>query len=473
MILNIIVIGAGYVGLVTGACFAELGNHVTCVDVNAEKIADLNKNILPIYEPGLEQLIQANKEADRLHFTTSLTETWHADLIFIAVGTPSGQDGSADIQYVLSAARDIGRYISHHCIIVDKSTVPVGMAEEVKVVIQRELQQRGVNTTFDVVSNPEFLREGAAIEDFMQPDRVIVGLESEHAKNTMLNLYLPLLRNPEKIYFMSIKDAEMTKYAANAMLATRISFMNELALLCEKMDVDIENVRLGIGSDSRIGPAFLYAGCGYGGSCFPKDVRALIRMAQGRGIDPLILHAVEERNRRQKLLLAEKVVQIFGEDLVGKVIAVWGLAFKPETDDMRDAPSILFIEEMLKHGAKVLAYDPVAMPLARKIFPPEWFTDDRLVLCENQYDAVDQVDVLTLITEWKPFCYPDKTMLKNRMNHYIIIDGRNQYDPADFAAAGFTYYGIGRSNALPTVAQQVDRNPGHSRFARVPGQAFE
>ncbi|MBV9575595.1 MAG: UDP-glucose/GDP-mannose dehydrogenase family protein [Gammaproteobacteria bacterium] len=443
--MNIVVIGAGYVGLVTGACFAELGNHVTCVDVNTAKIANLKKGILPIYEPGLELMVTTNMNEGRLHFVTSLTDlNIEPQVIFIAVGTPSDKDGSADIKYVLEASRNIGALIKNYCVIVDKSTVPVGMADQVEEVIQQELSKRNLSVKFDVVSNPEFLREGAAIEDFMRPDRVIIGLSSNSAKSIMLDLYLPIMRNPERIYFMSVKDAEMTKYAANAMLATRISFMNEMSGLCERMGVDIENVRIGIGSDARIGNAFLNAGCGYGGSCFPKDVRALVKMAEQHDVDPMILHAVEKRNFLQKNVLSEKITKIFGEDLSGITLGVWGLAFKPGTDDMREASSLVLIENAVKRGARVQAYDPAAMSVARELLPQEWFADERVVFTTHQYDAVKAVDALALITEWKPFCYPDINVMKNLMRRHIILDGRNQYDPKHLRAAGFEYYGIGR-----------------------------
>lgn len=454
--MNITVIGAGYVGLVTGACFAELGNQVTCVDVNQQKIANLNRGILPIYEPGLEELVKNNKEQSRLHFATQLTATpADPDVIFIAVGTPSDKDGAADIKYVLEAAKNIGSHINKYCVIVDKSTVPVGMADLVEEVIRKELKHRQLAIPFDVVSNPEFLREGAAIEDFMAPDRIIIGLASDNAKKIMLDLYLPILRQHERIYFMSVKEAEMTKYAANAMLATRISFMNEIALLCERMDVDVENVRLGIGSDSRIGSSFLYPGCGYGGSCFPKDVRALIKMMENCGIDPMLLNAVETRNKKQKQVLGEKILQILGEDLKGKTIAVWGLSFKPGTDDMREASSVVLIEHVIKHGAHVQAYDPEALPVAKHAFPDYYFEEGRLSLCEHQYDALKNADVLVLVTEWKPFCYPDLAALKNLMKQRIIIDGRNQYDPEQMRSAGFDYYGIGRGLALQVEELQA------------------
>ncbi len=445
--MNITVIGAGYVGLVTGTCFAELGNHVTCVDVNKEKIENLKKGILPIYEPGLDTMVASNLAEERLHFVTSLKEvTTKSDVIFIAVGTPSDTDGSADMQYVLEAAKNIGEHINDYCVIVDKSTVPVGVADQVTQIIQDGLTKRGVTTTFDVVSNPEFLREGAAIDDFMRPDRIIIGLTSKNARSIMLDLYTPILRsNPEKIYFMNVKDAEMTKYVANAMLATKISFMNEMATLCDRMGVDVDHVRLGIGSDSRIGNSFIYPGCGYGGSCFPKDVKALVKMAEINGVDPLVLRAVEERNAHQKQVLPEKILKKFGNDLSNITIAVWGLSFKPGTDDMREASSIVLLQKLMAHGATVQAYDPVAMPGARHIFPAEWVTAEKLRFAEHQYDALNNADALVLVTEWKSFCYPDLAVMKKLMRQHVIFDGRNQYDPKQMKDAEFDYYGIGRA----------------------------
>jgi UDPglucose 6-dehydrogenase len=455
--MNITVIGAGYVGLVTGACFAELGNHVTCVDVNVEKIHNLQNGILPIYEPGLEPMVISNRDQGRLHFVTSISDvTLEPDAIFIAVGTPSDKDGAADIQYVLAAAKNIGGRINKYCVVVDKSTVPVGMADQVRQVISEELTLRNISVPFDVVSNPEFLREGAAIEDFMRPDRVIIGLESDTARKTMLDLYQPILRTPERIYFMNVKDAEMTKYAANAMLATRISFMNEMSVLCERMGVDIENVRIGIGSDARIGNSFLNPGCGYGGSCFPKDVRALVKMAEKHDVEPMILHAVEKRNMLQKQVLPAKIIKHFGDDLTGVTIGVWGLAFKPGTDDMREAPSLVLIEEIIKRGGKVRAFDPEAMPVARQMIAAGLMTSGQVTLVDQQYDALAEVDALALVTEWKPFCYPDIAMMKSLMRQAVIFDGRNQYDPAQMREAGFQYFGIGRelatASSIPTTA---------------------
>ncbi|HLB43223.1 MAG TPA: UDP-glucose/GDP-mannose dehydrogenase family protein [Gammaproteobacteria bacterium] len=451
--MNITVIGAGYVGLVTGACFAELGNHVTCVDVNQAKIHQLKQGMLPIYEPGLEALVVSNMHAGRLHFYTSFFEIpVDPHVIFIAVGTPSDLDGSVDIKFVLEAAHHIGAFIKRDCVIVDKSTVPVGMADQVQAIIQAQLTQRQLAIHFDVISNPEFLREGAAIEDFMRPDRIIIGLATDRAKQTMLDLYLPIMRHPERIYFMSVKDAEMTKYAANAMLATRVSFMNEMAVLCGHIGVDIENVRIGIGSDRRIGNAFLYSGCGYGGSCFPKDVRALIKIAEQHGVDPMILRAAEERNSAQKYLLSEKIIQYFGEDLSSINIGVWGLSFKPETDDMREAPSLVLLEQLIKRGAYVQAYDPAAMSVARDILPVKWFESGQLKLAGHQYEVLHNVDALVLVTEWKPFCYPDITVMKNLMRQKIIFDGRNQYDCRRMQEAGFEYFGIGRGSLLKATS---------------------
>lgn len=448
--MNITVIGTGYVGLVTGACFSELGNHVTCVDVNKEKIENLKNGILPIYEPGLEPMVISNRDEGRLHFVTSLDDvTEEPDAVFIAVGTPSGQDGSADIQYVLEAARGIGKRMKQYCVVVDKSTVPVGMADKVEAIIKKELADRELAINFDVVSNPEFLREGAAIEDFMQPDRVVVGLASDDAKKIMSDLYMPILRTrPERLYFMNVKDAEMTKYAANAMLATRISFMNEMSVLCERMGVDIENVRIGIGSDARIGSAFLNAGCGYGGSCFPKDVRALVKMAEENDVEPMILNAVEARNFKQKYVLPSKLTKRFGEDLTGLTFGVWGLAFKPGTDDMREASSLVLIDEITRRGGKVLAYDPEAMPVAKTVINADLLASGQVVLTEHQYDALVDVDALFLVTEWKPFCYPDIKVMTNKMRQFIIFDGRNQYDIQQMRDAGFEYYAIGREQEV-------------------------
>jgi len=447
--MDLCVIGTGYVGLVTGACFAEMGNEVWCVDVDAAKIEGLKAGKLPIYEPGLDEIVERNYEEGRLRFTTDLGEAMaECDVLFIAVGTPPLEDGSADLQHVLTVARDIGRRLSRYSVIVDKSTVPVGTAERVRRAIQAELDARGVSIPFDVVSNPEFLKEGAAVEDFMRPDRIIVGTDSEAARERMAELYAPFNRSHQRVIHMGVRDAEMTKYAANAMLATKISFMNEIAALCERYGVDVENVRLGIGSDHRIGYHFIYPGCGYGGSCFPKDVKALIAMAQAAGVEPEVLTAVEERNAKQKRVLEEKIVARFGEDLTGRTFGVWGLAFKPGTDDMREAPSIPLVEGLIGRGAKVRAYDPVAMDNARRVFPAQWFDEGRLVFTRHQYDALDGADAMVLVTEWKPFRHPDFGAIKRLLKTPVIFDGRNQYDPLQLERLGIAYVGIGRANAL-------------------------
>lgn len=443
--MNITVVGTGYVGLVTGACFAEMGNTVTCVDVDSKKIADLLEGIIPIYEPGLETVVNENRKAGRLRFTTSLAEAMEeSSLYFIAVGTPPGEDGSADLRHVLAVAEDIGRLLNKDGIIVNKSTVPVGTAARVADVVQAQLNARGVAHDFDVVSNPEFLKEGAAVEDFMRPDRIIIGVESERARQTMTALYHSFSLNHDKLMFMGVRDAELTKYAANAMLATKISFMNEMANLAERMGVDIENVRKGIGSDTRIGYSFIYAGCGYGGSCFPKDVKALVHMGDQFGFDTRILRAVEERNAAQKNRLFEKLTERFGEDLSGRVIGVWGLAFKPGTDDMREATSVTLINALINAGADVRAYDPVAMDEARKHFAEELFSNERIILCDHQYDALLGADAMVLVTEWKPFRQPDFNAMKKLLKQPVIIDGRNQYDPLSLKQQGFDYAGIGR-----------------------------
>jgi len=447
--MDLCVIGTGYVGLVTGACFAEMGNEVWCVDVDAAKIEGLKAGKLPIYEPGLEEIVERNYQEGRLRFTTDLGEAMaECDVLFIAVGTPPLEDGSADLQHVLTVARDIGRRLSRYSVIVDKSTVPVGTAERVRRAIQAELDARGVSIPFDVVSNPEFLKEGAAVEDFMRPDRIIVGTDSEAARERMAELYAPFNRSHQRVIHMGVRDAEMTKYAANAMLATKISFMNEIAALCERYGVDVENVRLGIGADHRIGYHFIYPGCGYGGSCFPKDVKALIAMAQAAGVEPEVLAAVEERNAKQKRVLEEKIVARFGEDLTGRTFGVWGLAFKPGTDDMREAPSIPLIEGLIGRGAKVRAYDPVAMDNARRVFPAQWFDEGRLVFTRHQYDALEGADAMVLVTEWKPFRHPDFAAIKRLLKTPVIFDGRNQYDPQQLQRLGIAYLGIGRANAL-------------------------
>ncbi|MHB8741969.1 MAG: UDP-glucose dehydrogenase family protein [Sulfuricaulis sp.] len=443
--MKLTIIGTGYVGLVTGACFAEMGNNVTCVDIDKQKIAGLKQGILPIYEPGLESVVANNFKNGRLGFCTSLSDPIaESDLYFIAVGTPPGEDGSADLQYVLAVAREIGRHINRYTIVVDKSTVPVGTADKVRAAISDELRQRAADVSFDVVSNPEFLKEGAAVEDFMRPDRVVIGTDSEAVRKAMRDLYLPFMRNHERLLFMGVRDAEMSKYAGNAMLATKISFMNEIANLCERMGVDVENVRQGIGSDSRIGYSFIYPGAGYGGSCFPKDVKALIRMAQDHDFEPKVLNAVEARNAAQKQVLFEKIRHRFGSNLKGMTFGLWGLAFKPGTDDMREASSVVLLQSLIDAGASVKAYDPVAMTVAKREFPRAWFDAGQLRLVDEQYLAVADVDALVLVTEWKPFRHPDLGRIKTIMKKPIIFDGRNQYDPKLLRDAGFEYSGIGR-----------------------------
>ncbi len=443
--MHITVIGTGYVGLVTGACFAEMGNHVTCVDIDEKKVASLKAGEIPIYEPGLDSVVKNAIEENLLQFTTRLEEAMEAsNILFIAVGTPPDEDGGADLSHVLAVAKKIGQCLSRYTVIVDKSTVPVGTAEKVSAAIKSELETRKVTIEFDVVSNPEFLKEGAAVEDFMRPDRIVVGTDSEKAKELMVELYAPFCRTRDKLQFMGVRDAEMTKYAANAMLATKISFMNEVANLCERMGVDVENVRKGIGSDSRIGYSFIYPGCGYGGSCFPKDVKAIINMAKKTGFEPLLLNAVEDRNQIQKKRLFERVVEHFGADLSGLTFAVWGLSFKPGTDDMREASSVVIIQSLIEAGAKVKAYDPVSKHTAADSFPEAYFTSDSLTITQHQYDPIPGAAALILVTEWKMFRQPDFECLKHELRNPVIFDGRNQYDPAKLRDNGFTYYGIGR-----------------------------
>lgn len=443
--MKLTVIGTGYVGLVTGACLAEMGNSVTCVDVDEQKIARLRDGILPIYEPGLEAIVMGNQRTGRLNFATSLADpSARAPVYFVAVGTPPGADGSADMQYVLAVARDIGRHIDGYSVIVDKSTVPVGTADRVREAIRAELVKRNLDVAFDVVSNPEFLKEGDAVQDFMRPDRIVIGADSERAREMLRELYVPFMRTHERVIFMGVRDAEMTKYAANAMLATKISFMNEIAALCDCLGVDVEHVRVGIGSDSRIGYSFIYPGIGYGGSCFPKDVRALVHMAQAQGVEPKVLQAVEDRNFAQRKVLFEKILRHFNGDLKGRTFGVWGLSFKPGTDDMREAPSLELIAALLKAGAQVRAYDPVAMEVARREMPKSWFDKDQLKFVNDQYDALNGADAMALVTEWKPFRHPDFTRIRQLLRTPVIFDGRNQYDPTHLRADGFTYYGIGR-----------------------------
>jgi len=442
--MNVLVVGAGYVGLVSAACFAEMGNTVTCIDINETRVEQLKQGIIPIYEPGLKDLVSSNVKAGRLSFALSLSPTLEtADTVFIAVGTPPDEDGSADLSYVLAVAADIGRQLKSYTVVVDKSTVPVGTADKVRSIIARELQARNVDIEFDVVSNPEFLKEGAAIDDFMRPDRIVVGTDSERAKEVMQALYAQFTRNHQRTIFMGVRDAEMTKYAANAMLATKISFMNEVANLCERMNVDVANVRLGIGADSRIGYHFIWPGCGYGGSCFPKDVKALIRMATDVGFEPKVLQAVEDRNNAQKHRLFEKVQEHLGAELSGKTIAVWGLSFKPGTDDMRQAPAKILIASLIAAGARVKAYDPVAMDVAH-VELAQHLVEGNLTFADGQYEALIDADALVLVTEWKPFRNPDFKAMKRLMTGNVIIDGRNQYEPSHVRREGFAYSGIGR-----------------------------
>jgi len=440
--MKITVIGAGYVGLVSGACLAEMGNHVVCLDVDPRKIDMLNKGEIPIHEPGLDQVVQRNAAAGRLEFTTDIgVAVAHGTLQFIAVGTPPDEDGSADLQYVLAAARNIGRLMTDYKLVIDKSTVPVGTADKVKAAIQSELDARGLALDFSVASNPEFLKEGAAVDDFMKPDRIVVGADDDRAINLLRAVYAPFQRNRDKLVVMDVRSAELTKYAANAMLATRISFMNELALLAENLGADIELVRQGIGSDPRIGYHFLYAGCGYGGSCFPKDVKALIRTASESGRDLKVLQAVEDANDAQKQVLVGKIVKRFGDDLAGKRFAVWGLAFKPNTDDMREASARVLIGELLARGASVTVYDPVAMNEARRIFGDE----PRIAYAENPDEALVGADALAIVTEWKEFRSPDFARIATTLKTPVIFDGRNLYEPRLVREAGIDYQAIGRA----------------------------
>jgi UDPglucose 6-dehydrogenase len=431
--MNIAVVGTGYVGLVTGACFSEMGVQVTCVDVDENKIQKLKEGIVPIYEPGLENLVQKNHQAGRLQFATDLIDCLEeVEVIFSAVGTPPDEDGSADLRYVLDVARTIGKHINHYVLVVTKSTVPVGTAQKVKAAIQEELDKRGVIVPFDVASNPEFLKEGTAIKDFMGPDRVVVGIESERAKELMDRLYKPFTLNHYRMIYTDIPSAEMIKYAANAMLATRISFMNDIANLCDLVGADVNSVRTGIGSDSRIGSKFLYPGCGYGGSCFPKDVKALIQTASQYGYDMQVLQAVETVNNRQKTILFDKLKKQFSE-LKDKTVTLWGLAFKPDTDDMREAPSVVLIDLLLNAGCTVKVYDPVAMDECKRRY------GDQVMYARDMYDAALDVDALFLLTEWKEFRLPSWKVLKKTMNHPIVLDGRNIYDKKEMKENGFIY----------------------------------
>lgn len=437
--MRIAIVGTGYVGLVTGTCFAEIGVNVICVDTNCEKIEALKKGIIPIYENGLEEMVNRNVKAGRLKFTTSLESCLNdVEVVFSAVGTPPDEDGSADLSYVLAVARTIGQYMNKYLLVVTKSTVPVGTAQKVRSVIQEELDKRGVKLEFDVASNPEFLKEGNAVNDFMSPDRVVVGVESERAQKLMTKLYKPFLLNNFRVIFMDIPSAEMTKYAANSMLATRISFMNDIANLCELVGADVNMVRSGIGSDTRIGRKFLYPGIGYGGSCFPKDVKALIKTAQQNGYEMRVLQAVEEINEKQKAILFEKLLKHYEGQLQGKTIALWGLAFKPETDDMREAPALVLIDKLLQQGCKIRVYDPAAMDECRRRLG-----SDTIYYAKDMYDAVLDADAMLLVTEWKEFRLPSWPVLKKTMNQPIVLDGRNIYERKEMEEQGFVYYCIG------------------------------
>ena len=437
--MNIAIVGTGYVGLVSGTCFAEMGVNVTCVDVNEQKIQALLSGNIPIYEPGLDEMVLRNHKEGRLHFTTDITTCLNeVDIVFSAVGTPPDEDGSADLKYVLEVARTVGKNMNKYLVLVTKSTVPVGTAKKVKQAIQEELDKRGVTIPFDVASNPEFLKEGAAINDFMGPDRVVVGVESEKAKEIMTRLYRPLMLNNFRVIFTDIPSAEMIKYAANSMLATRISFMNDIANLCELVGADVNMVRKGIGADTRIGNKFLYPGCGYGGSCFPKDVKALIKTAEKNGYDMKVLKAVEDVNEAQKSILFKKLSKHFNNELNGKRIAIWGLAFKPETDDMREATSLVMIKKLIESGCKVRVYDPVAMDECKRRI------GDVVEYATDMYDAVLNADALLLLTEWKQFRMPSWGVIKKSMNQAVLIDGRNIYDKQEVEEAGFSYMCIGK-----------------------------
>ena len=435
--MNIAIVGTGYVGLVSGTCFAEMGAHVTCVDVDAQKIENLKNGIMPIYEPGLEEMVKNNVECERLQFTTDLTEVLDdVEVVFSAVGTPPDEDGSADLKYVLAVARQFGQNINKYTILVTKSTVPVGTAKKVKAAIQEELDKRGVDIPFDVASNPEFLKEGAAIKDFMSPDRVVVGTESEKAEEVMTRLYRPLMLQNFRVIFMDIPSAEMTKYAANAMLATRISFMNDIANLCERVGANVDNVRRGIGTDTRSGKKFLYAGCGYGGSCFPKDVKALVHTGIDNDYHMEVIEAVERVNEKQKSIVYDKIINAVGS-VKGKTVAILGLAFKPETDDMREAPALVVIDKLLADGATIRVFDPIAMDECKRRI------GDVVTYCKNIYDVADGADVFALMTEWRQFRMPSWNVIKKVMTGNVVVDGRNIYDRAELESQGFIYSRIG------------------------------
>jgi len=438
--MKITIVGTGYVGLVTGTCFSEVGIDVTCVDIDQKKIDNLKKGIMPIYEPGLETMVLRNVEKGRLHFSTDLGECIQdSEAVFIAVGTPPGEDGSADLKYVLAVADEVGRHMTDYIVVVTKSTVPVGTAQKVKTAVANSLQNRNSSLEFDVASNPEFLKEGAAIQDFLKPDRIVVGVETDQAQKIMEKLYKPFLLNGHPTIFMDVPSAEMTKYAANSMLATKISFMNDIANLCEIMGADVNMVRSGIGSDSRIGTKFIYPGVGYGGSCFPKDVKALIKTAEEHGYPMRVLKSVEDVNDDQKFVLVNKVKKHFGNDLSGMTFAVWGLSFKPKTDDMREAPSIVIINQLRELGAEVKAFDPVAMEEAKRDL------GDTITYAKDEYEALVDADALLLVTEWPEFRIPNFTVVSKLLKNKVIFDGRNIYDPQEVKELGYTYYGIGLS----------------------------
>ncbi|WP_298998244.1 UDP-glucose dehydrogenase family protein [Flagellimonas sp. S174] len=446
--MNLTIIGTGYVGLVSGTCFAEMGNNVTCIDVDEKKIENLKNGIIPIYEPGLEAMVKRNVKNNTLHFSTSLeSHLNNCDITFIAVGTPMGEDGSADLKYVLQVASEIGQHMEKELIIVDKSTVPVGTADKVSETIKKQLDNRGVNISFNVVSNPEFLKEGDAISDFMKPDRVVIGSNNEVATKKMRSLYAPFFRSSmDRLITMDVRSAEMTKYVANAMLATKISFMNEVSNICELVGADVNKVRIGIGSDSRIGYSFIYPGSGYGGSCFPKDVKALKKTAEEHGYTAELIGAVEDVNDRQKMVIAKKITNHFGKDLSGKTFAIWGLAFKPETDDMREAPAIYIIKDLVQRGAKIQAYDPKAMDEAQHFYLKDV---DGVSYYNSKYETLQNADAMVLLTEWKEFRSPDFHEIKKQLNQPIIFDGRNQYNDQLLIEGGFDYYQIGKKSNSP------------------------
>ncbi|OEK06746.1 UDP-glucose dehydrogenase family protein [Roseivirga misakiensis] len=438
--MKITIVGTGYVGLVTGTCFSEVGIDVTCVDIDQKKIDGLKEGIMPIYEPGLETMVLRNVEKGRLHFSTSLKDSIQgSEAVFIAVGTPPGEDGSADLKYVLAVADEVGQHMNDYIVVVTKSTVPVGTARKVKNTVNKALEKRKSELAFDVASNPEFLKEGAAIQDFLKPDRIVVGVETDRAKKIMEKLYKPFLLNGHPTIFMDVPSAEMTKYAANSMLATKISFMNDIANLCEIMGADVNMVRRGIGSDSRIGTKFIYPGVGYGGSCFPKDVKALIKTAEENGYPMRVLKSVEDVNEHQKSVLVNKVKKHFGDNLTGMTFAVWGLSFKPKTDDMREAPSIVIINQLIELGAEIKAFDPVAMEEAKRDL------HDTITYCKDEYEALVDADALLLVTEWPEFRVPNFTVVSKLLKNKVIFDGRNIYDPAEVKELGYVYYGIGLS----------------------------